>query len=62
MPEKRTKIRIRRSRVADGECLQGRRWEWEWWLPESLAVAEAVAVEVGFEEGGMMRNWSMLKL
>lgn len=22
-PEKRTRIRIRRSRVADGECLQG---------------------------------------
>lgn len=27
MPEKRTRIRIKRSRVADGECLQ--RWREE---------------------------------
>ena len=68
MPEKRAMIRIRRSRVADGECLQRRRGEWEWWRlwwwPESLVVVAAVAVEeaveVGFEEEGIMRI--MLKL
>lgn len=68
MPEKRTKIRMRRSRVADGECLQRR--EVEFGLEFVFAVFEDEDLwgfGVKEEEGGMVkkkrrrRRWCMLR-
>ena len=64
MPEKRTKIRMRRSRVADGECLQRR--EVEFGLEFVFAVFEDEDLwgfGVKEEEEGMVkrrRRWCML--
>lgn len=70
MPEKRTKIRMRRSRVADGECLQRR--EVEFGFEFVFAVFEDEDEDLwGFgvkeEEGGMVKKkrrrtrWCMLR-
>lgn len=58
-PEKRTRRRMRRSRVADGECLQKMSDDrWWWW------TAAAVGFDGGMTEAvimGRRRRWSMIK-
>ena len=69
MPEKRTRIRMRRSRVADGECLQGMELGFglELVFPVFEEDEEAAEDLRGFgvkeEEGGMVKKkkrWCML--
>jgi len=70
VPEKRTRIRMRRSRVADGECLQGRvlGFGLELVFPVFEEDEEAAEDLRGFgvkeEEGGMVmkkkKRWCML--
>jgi len=62
VPEKRTRIRMRRSRVADGECLQGRvlGFGLELVFPVFEEDEEAAEDLRGFgvkeEEGGMVKK------
>lgn len=60
MPEKRTRIRMRRSRVADGECLQRRELEFglEFVFPvfEEEADEDLKVFGVEEEEGGMVKK------
>lgn len=64
IPEKSTRIRIRMSRVADGECLQGMEEEEE--IELGLGFDEEEEENLwGFEEeegeGMAKRSWCMLK-